>query len=88
MKDKITIGLLTPDQFFKQRDKQQHFEMCLGLGLLFLPVIGLLNSVILISLIGLIKEVWDHFYGSGFCWYDMQANFAGLTLAVLIYPSY
>jgi hypothetical protein len=79
--------LLTTRQLFKQRDKQQHFKMCLGLGLLFLPVIGLLNSIILIALIGLIKEVCDHFYGSGFCWYDMQANFAGLMLSILIYAS-
>jgi hypothetical protein len=82
------FGLLSLYQLFNQRDKQQHFKICFGLGLFFIPTIGLINSVILISLIGLGKEVFDHFYGSGFCWYDIQANLAGLTLSVLCQLNY
>ena len=84
MTDRANIGLLTAHQSFGQRDKQKHFKVCLGLGLVSLPVMGLLNSIILISLIGLTKEAFDHFYGSGFCWYDLQANMAGLFLSILI----
>ena len=84
MMDITNIGLLTAHQLLGQRDKQKHFKVCLGLGLVLLPVMGLLNSIILISLIGLTKEAFDHFYGSGFCWYDLQANMAGLFLSILI----
>ena len=85
---RTNIGLLTTHQFLEQRDKQKHFKVCLGLGLVLLPVVGLLNSILLISLIGLIKEALDHFYGSGFCWYDLQANMAGLFLSILISTNY
>ena len=84
MINRTKIGLLTGHQLLEQRDKQKHFKVCLGLGLVLLPVMGLLNSIILISLIGLTKEAFDHFYGSGFCWYDLQANMAGLFLSILI----
>ena len=75
-------------QLFNQRDKQQHFKICFGLGLFFIPTIELVNSVILIFLIGLGKEVFDHCYGSGFCWYDIQVNLSGLTLSVLSQLNY
>ena len=88
MMDITNIGLLTAHQLLGQRDKQKHFKVCLGLGLVLLPVMGLLNSIILISLIGLTKEAFDHFYGSGFCWYDLQANMAGLLLSILISTNY
>ena len=88
MMDITNIGLLTAHQLLGQRDKQKHFKVCLGLGLVLLPVMGLLNSIILISLIGLTKEAFDHFYGSGFCWHDLQANMAGLLFAILISTNY
>ena len=81
-----SMGFLTLRQLFKERDKQQHLKVCLGLGLFFLPVIGLLSSIILIAFIGLIKEVYDHYCGSGFCWYDIQANMIGLIMSILISP--
>jgi len=88
MMDRTNIGLLTAHQLLGQRDKQKHFKVCLGLGLVLLPAMGLLNSIILISLIGLTKEAFDHFYGSGFCWHDLQANMAGLLFAILISTNY
>jgi hypothetical protein len=88
MMDITNIGLLTAHQLLGQRDKQKHFKVCLGLGLVLLPAVGLLNSIILISLIGLTKEAFDHFYGSGFCWHDLQANMAGLLFAILISTNY
>ena len=88
MTGRTNIGLLTAHQLLEQRDKQKHFKVCLGLGLVLLPVMGLLNSIILISIIGLTKEAFDHFYGSGFCWYDLQANMAGLFLSILISTNY
>ena len=35
-------------------------------------------------LIGLLKECWDHRYGSGFCLFDMLGNLLGIVLAVLL----
>ncbi len=49
---RANIGLLTAASIVRQRDKQKHFKVCLGLGLVLLPAMGLLNSIILISLIG------------------------------------
>lgn len=39
-------------------------------------------SFLLTFLIGLGKEYWDHFYGSGFCYYDMLANLVGMVITI------
>ena len=66
-------------------DKQRHFSVSCLLVLLFLTVgTGFLISIALTWLIGLGKEVWDRFYGSGFCWLDMVANAAGIATGVLL----
>jgi len=69
----------------KQQDKQQHYAVCLLLTLVALPYLGLIMSALLTLIVGLSKEVWDKYYGSGFCWYDMLANFMGWLSAVCIY---
>ena len=86
MTNNTSMGFLTLHQLLKQRDKQQHLKICLGLGLFFLPVIGLFGSIILVSSIGFVKEVYDHYCGSGFCWYDIQANMIGLLMSIPISP--
>jgi uncharacterized protein YfiM (DUF2279 family) len=35
-------------------------------------------------LIGLAKECWDHYWGSGFCWLDMLANTMGIAAGSVI----
>lgn len=60
-------------------DKFQHFTYSLGIflgGAVFLPSLAIACSVTM--LIGLGKEIWDHYYGSGFCLYDMLANVIGI----------
>ena len=37
-----------------------------------------------VFLIGLAKECWDHFYGSGFCWFDMMGNLIGIAAALAL----
>jgi hypothetical protein len=32
----------------------------------------------------LVKECWDHFYGSGFCWFDMTGNLIGSGVALAL----
>lgn len=66
----------------QETDKQQHFFCSMGLALalsaLATPSIGLPATFLL----GLIKEIWDERYGSGFCWYDMTANGIGMLAAL------
>jgi len=71
--------------FIKQQDKQQHFAVCLLITLVLLPFLGVILSSLITFIIGLSKEVWDKYYGSGFCWYDMLANFMGWLSAIGIY---
>lgn len=66
-----------------QRDKQQHFLVSFFLLLLLFSISkSIVLSLIVSVLIGLIKEVWDHFQGTGFCWWDMTANIFGILLAL------
>jgi len=71
--------------FIKQQDKQKHFAICLLITLVLLPFLGVILSTLITFIIGLSKEIWDKYYGSGFCWYDMLANFMGWLSAVCIY---
>ncbi|PCM45253.1 hypothetical protein [Marinobacter sp. ANT_B65] len=63
-------------QRLRERDKQQHFFVSSVLVLCSAPF-GLPVALAGTFAIGLGKEVWDRFYGSGFCWYDMLANTLG-----------
>jgi uncharacterized membrane protein len=68
----------------RKEDKIKHivWSFCLLLlGTLALPVSMALLAVFLI---GLIKEIWDKYYGSGFCFYDMMGNFIGMSLALAL----
>ena len=66
-----------------EEDKKRHmvwsFWITLG-ALLLLPAA---HAVLAAVAIGLLKEVWDHFYGSGFCFFDLAGNTLG-TLAALV----
>ena len=75
-------------EFIKQDDKQKHIYICFLLAIATLPYLGVWFSALLTLSIGLSKECWDKYYGSGFCWYDMLANAAGWLLAILAYWLY
>ena len=68
-----------------EEDKRKHFWVCFCLQFLFLPWLSLLQSISLALLIGVLKECWDQYYGSGFCWYDMLANTLGIVAGVLAF---
>lgn len=40
-----------------------------------------------VFLVGFAKECWDSRYGSGFCIFDMFANFVGITFALILTDS-
>ncbi len=73
------IGLT---QRFRQKDKQKHLWYSFFILLATSFVLPLLAAVLLTFVAGVMKEVWDHYCGSGFCWYDMAANAVGMTLAL------
>jgi len=61
-----------------ERDKQQHLALSYGLVVVFFFIVPSLPAAAACTLaLGLCKEVWDTYYGSGFCWYDMLANALG-----------
>lgn len=67
---------------YGEEDKRQHFGYSFVLLLLAAPWMSLAVAIIFVLLIGLLKEVWDHFWGSGFCWIDMAANVFGIIVAM------
>lgn len=68
-----------------EEDKRQHFSVCFVLIVFSLPFVGLWASVVLTQGIGFAKEIWDHYYGSGFCWFDIFANTMGMLSGLLAY---
>ena len=67
---------------YHEEDKRQHFTYSFVLLLMSAFWLNLWAAVSVVLLIGLVKEVWDHFWGSGFCWLDMAANVLGILGAV------
>jgi hypothetical protein len=66
-----------------ERDKQQHLALSYALVVLFFFITSSLPVAAGGTLaLGLGKEAWDKYYGSGFCWYDMLANAAGTAAGV------
>lgn len=61
-----------------EKDKQQHFFYSLVLVLVSSLWFSTLIALLLVLALGVAKEIWDDFYGSGFCWYDMLANIVGI----------
>lgn len=69
-------------QHYHEEDKRQHFGYSFVLLLLAALWLNLWSAASLVLLIGLVKEVWDHYWGSGFCWIDMAANVLGILVAL------
>ena len=68
----------------REKDKHQHFLYSLVILLGSYCVLSLALSIIVTLLIGLGKEIWDHYCGSGFCWWDLLANGVGIVAGLLL----
>jgi hypothetical protein len=68
-----------------QRDKVQHILCSFGLVAICLLVMPPLQALFLVGLIGFAKEVYDHFFGSGFCLYDMGGNAIGMAVGMMTF---
>ena len=67
----------------REEDKIKHiaWRFCLTLGALaFLSPVLAFGAVFLL---GLAKEWWDKYYGSGFCFYDITGNLIGILAGLL-----
>jgi hypothetical protein len=70
---------------FKEEDKVKHILWSFWLTVFSLVFLPIRAAFILVFFIGLTKEIWDHYFGSGFCFYDMFANFVGISVALFGY---
>lgn len=68
----------------REEDKQQHFLYSLVILLVSYSVLSLVWSLVVTLMVGLGKEIWDHYYGSGFCWWDLLANAVGIVVGLLL----
>ena len=65
-----------------QHDKQQPV-VCSFVIYLFACALAPASVALALTLfIGLMKEVWDKYYGTGFCYYDLLSNCIGVGLAM------
>jgi len=69
----------------QEYDKRQHFFYSLALMLVATLVLQIWGAALVVVLIGLAKECWDHYWGSGFCWLDMLANTMGIAAGSILF---
>lgn len=82
--DKLAEFSAVARKTITEQDKQQHFWYSFAiLASLLLLFSSVLFAITCTLSIGLAKEIWDEYYGSGFCWFDMAANFTGVAAALL-----
>ena len=67
----------------REEDKIKHMVWSFWLTLMALVVLSPLLAFGAVFLLGLAKEWWDKYYGSGFCFYDMTGNLIGSLAGLL-----
>ncbi|HCO61629.1 MAG TPA: hypothetical protein DIT58_15730 [Porticoccaceae bacterium] len=66
----------------REEDKKKHFWLSFALVPAIYPWTSLAFATVVVLLLGLLKECYDHRFGTGFCWYDMSANGMGVSAGV------
>ena len=69
----------------REEDKRKHFVWSFWLTLVALLFLPDAIAFTLVFVIGWLKECWDHFYGSGFCLFDMLGNLLGTIVGMLLF---
>jgi uncharacterized BrkB/YihY/UPF0761 family membrane protein len=67
-----------------QHDKRQHVACSFSIYIVLSMFAPVALALALTMLVGLLKEVWDKYFGTGFCYYDLLSNCVGVGLAVPI----
>lgn len=65
-----------------EEDKHLHFVWSFGLMIIGRYIWPAPWAFLIVFLIGLLKELWDIRWGSGFCFYDIVANLLGSGAAL------
>ena len=68
----------------REEDKVKHMVWSFWLTLAALMVWPAMVAFAAVFLLGLAKECWDFYYGSGFCLFDMMGNFLGSLGGLLV----
>lgn len=68
----------------RREDRLQHIKWSFWLLIAALCLLPAPAALLTVFLIGLVKEVWDARYGSGFCMYDMLGNGLGMVAAIAV----
>ena len=67
----------------REEDKIKHIAWSFCLTLMALVLLSPVLALGAVFLLGLAKEWWDKYYGSGFCFYDMTGNLIGILAGLL-----
>ena len=67
----------------QQEDKAQHIICAFLVVVLLSGLMSAWQAYLAVSLAGMVKEAWDYYVGTGFCWYDIAANGIGITFSGL-----
>ncbi len=71
------------EKFEVEKDKANHFVYGSVITLLILSITGsLIIAFTLCTLVAVLKEVWDMFYGSGFDWWDILWTLLGSVVII------
>jgi hypothetical protein len=68
-----------------EEDKLKHLHYSFWISVVALLFVSELNAFSLSFAIGILKEIWDKYYGSGFCYFDIAANCIGISIAFFLY---
>lgn len=81
--------MLIADLFKKmaEQDKVLHIQYSAGIMLASYVLLPMTCAILFTFIVGLLKECWDHYYGTGFCFYDMLANLIGILGSVFLLSS-
>ena len=61
----------------REEDKIKHIYWSFFLLLFTLVFVPMHQALVMVLALGLVKEVWDEYYGSGFCLFDITGNILG-----------
>lgn len=67
-----------------EKDKQQHFVISFLITIISLFLMSVLNTMVFVITIGVLKEIWDSYKGTGFCWIDMLSNMIGMLSGIIV----
>jgi hypothetical protein len=65
-------------------DKILHIKYSAVIMLVSYMLLPMMLALIFTFLVGLLKECWDHYYGTGFCLHDMLANIVGILCSLCL----